>query len=579
MMKKLLLSFLLLLVATDLMAQQRLNLDVASFVLVETDMDAQAHQKLDADGRPMALIKVTSTNPDDNLQAYHFNFGYPKSEVGKYDGEVLWLYVQRNAQQVSITRDGYASVRNRDLGLTIEGGRVYAMQLRSEAPKIYTQMVMFTINPANSRATVTVKAQGDNSIEDVLGMVDETGAVAKNLPLGTYTYRVLAEGYKPVSGIIRLNDMSQTNNEQVKLEARFAMITLNADTDADIYVNGELKGNRSWTGRLNGGKYQVECRKTNHRPTTQTITVKENQDQTISLQAPSPITGTLSVMSKPLGADITIDNQPQGQTPKNIRDLLIGRHTIVAQKSGYESLTQSFDITDGQVTNLNLTLKKGTGNDVSDVIGQTPSNFASGQKELTINPDAVKYQRRAKTLRTIGWIGGGVLAAGGIVRFLTVGGNYDSQFLIGSICSASSLAFTTTFFSLAHSASKKANSLQGTTFKNSSSGTTLKIIGWGGGIVLVGLGTIAGFLAGGNDSYEKELAQGIAIGVCSIPWTATFLWLAQNKKNKVQRMQNTSLLQQDYQLKNGSTFSAGIDLLKDGLAHQHTLGLGLRYNF
>jgi formylglycine-generating enzyme required for sulfatase activity len=145
----------------------------------------------------------------------------------------------------------------------------------------------------------------------------------------------------------------------VVLKPRFASITLRVASDADIYVNGELKGRRSWTGRLNSGSYQVECRQTNHRPSTQAISIQENESRTIDLTAPTPITGMLSVVSQPLGATISVDGKEQGTTPRQIRQLLIGSHTLVLNKEGYERVTQTFDITEGQTTNLNIAMKKG----------------------------------------------------------------------------------------------------------------------------------------------------------------------------------------------------------------------------
>ena len=48
-----------------------------------------------------------------------------------------------------------------------------------------------------------------------------------------------------------------------------------ADATSDIYIDSELKGTGTWSGRLNKGAYNVECRKANHKSTFETITIED----------------------------------------------------------------------------------------------------------------------------------------------------------------------------------------------------------------------------------------------------------------------------------------------------------------
>ena len=307
----------LLMIGMPLHAQQR-QFSVVSFGHDSFDLTAKNDQykKVDGNGSLYAIIKVTSTNPTDQLEDYRFNFGNMNHEVVKRDGE-LWVYVQRNAKMVTISRPGFATINKYDLKTTIEAGNTYTMQLSAAAAKVLTQMVMFSINPSSANATITVRPMGGND-ENVLGITDESGAIAANLPYGSYTYRILAEGYYTTEGQFTLNDVNQTHVEKADMKAKFGMVTLHVDADADIYINGELRGHQTWTGRLNSGQYVVGCRQANHRSTTQTITIEENTTRTFELPAPEPITGTLAVMSKPLGTNITVDGQPQGTSTTSI---------------------------------------------------------------------------------------------------------------------------------------------------------------------------------------------------------------------------------------------------------------------
>ena len=355
--------FLLILLfvgGTSLFAQDKLKFSIADFDTAPFDLSAKdkSYEKYDGNGDRYAIIKVTSNNPNDNLNEYVFNFGNLKHIAEEHNG-VLWLYVQRNAKLVTITRNGYAPINKYDLHTTIESGKNYVMSLTSEEKKVYTQMVQFNIKPANSKAIVMVKSFKNDSQEELFGNIDATGAVAKSLEYGTYTYKVLADNYHMSEGRFTLNNRSETLVENVDLRPNFSDMTFNVDADADIYINGERKGTRQWSGVLKAGNYQVECRQINHKSTSQYIQVTENDNRTINLKAPEPILGTAAITSTPLGAEIIVDGKTYGQTPKNL-DLLIGKHKIEICKKGYQSESQIFEVREDRTADVNMTLGRMT---------------------------------------------------------------------------------------------------------------------------------------------------------------------------------------------------------------------------
>ncbi len=357
---------------TTLSAQQRLKFSVLEFSQDAFDLSAQSEEtkKIDGSGSLYAIIKVTSDNPDDDLRAYQFNFGNMNHLVEDHDDQ-LWLYVQKNAKQVTITRQGYTPVRNYDLRTTIEAGRNYVMRLSAQGPVIYTQMVMFSIQPADSKAVVMIQREGSGQNREMLGIIDETGGVAKNMELGTYTYEVVAENYYPSEGRFTLQIPSETHTESIVLRSNGAKVTLKAGPNVEIFVNGTKRGTGSLTGVLKAGNHTVECRQANHRPSQQTITIEEGKEQTIQLTPPTPITGTLSVNSRPLGASIQIDGTDYGATPKNIANLLIGHHQVTVSKDGYASKTEECDIHEDETLTLEMTLVKKADSSPQQSVGES----------------------------------------------------------------------------------------------------------------------------------------------------------------------------------------------------------------
>ena len=103
----------------------------------------------------------------------------------------------------------------------------------------------------------------------------------------------------------------------------------------------------------------------------------------------------------------------------------------------------------------------------------------------------------------------------------------------------------------------------------------LKMTAWIGGAVLA-VGGITTFAAGGGVSENNIV--GACLGIGAVAWTTAFLVAAHNAQNKIE-IQSVSLYQYEWKLKNGKTLTAESNMLKDNLTMQHTIGLGLRYNF
>ena len=375
--KKTLATWLLLL-AGAVSSFGQLKFHVAEFAADPFDLTARNDQykKVDGSGSLYAIIKVSG----DDLKEYNFNFGNMNHEVTEHDG-LLWIYVQKNAKRVTIRRNGYAPLLNYDLQTTVEEGKTYRMKLSAQGPVVYMQMLMFQVQPADARASVIIKGSAPDAVEQMLGTTDASGAIARNMPYDTYTYRIFSENYYPSEGRFTLGDKSQTHLEQVTLRPRFAQITLSVDGGAEIWVNGEKKGTGTWTGSLNAGAYSVECRQASHRSSQQTVTVEEGRDRTVYLTAPSPIVGTLSLLSTPLGATIKVDGKDCGTTPRNIDDLLIGQHTVTLSFKGYDERRATVEIKEQQTADLNLTLTK-TAVSATPSVGGTPS--ASGGRTFTV---------------------------------------------------------------------------------------------------------------------------------------------------------------------------------------------------
>ena len=111
-------------------------------------------------------------------------------------------------------------------------------------------------------------------------------------------------------------------------------------------------------------------------------------------------------------------------------------------------------------------------------------------------------------------------------------------------------------------------------FTTPQSAKTLRLIGWIGGLAIIG----GGVAFACTDDDNTPIGLGIAGG--GALFTAGFLLAANYQINKARgSLSSTPLFKNDFKFDNGSSLSAGIDMLSDHTIGNNTLGLGLRYNF
>ena len=224
------------------------------------------------------------------------------------------------------------------------------------------QFVVFTVEPQSAVVTIDGKHY---SLTD--------GAMSIVLDGGSYNYTVTAAGYHPQSGTFTVAGSKVVKD--IRLKADAATVTLTAPDNAEIWVNGAMKGRSSWSGTLNSGTYIFEARKAGHKSATLSKHITSSESvQSYTLPAPTPIFGWLIISGTPINADVTLDGKAVGQLPLKLDNILVGEHTVVVSKSGYESYTQSVTIAEGKTATINATLKKQI---TSQLKGVTPIEIDS----------------------------------------------------------------------------------------------------------------------------------------------------------------------------------------------------------
>ena len=246
-------------------------------------------------------------------------------------------------------------------------------EYRVEAADYHTDVGMVTVNDPDNPVEQEIKLkssvgflkiEGDNAILSHASIhIDNANGAdalkqARKLKSGEHKVRVVHPKYKAYERTVTIKD-GETTTVDINLETNFSTVTLKVDADAEIYVNNEYKGIRTWTGDLEAGTYVMEARMKNHRSIPEQKTITENMSgQTLFLEAPRAITGMLIVTSIPPKAMLYIDGKEVGETPRRINTIPIGEHSLSLKKDGYVTLQKTVTIEEGETLEMEEQLEK-----------------------------------------------------------------------------------------------------------------------------------------------------------------------------------------------------------------------------
>ena len=408
-MKKIISFIFAILCCSSIIAQE---LNVCGFNHLPEDISAAVYQEKDANGDPCALIKVGTTVVNPTFE------GSVVKTVNK-NGE-YWVYVTAETFYLTVKSENYLPVRAEFQ--PVESNNTYELRLcedKTKPEKRLSGFLIFNTTPSGAQVFVTEGKQeryiGNTPLQqkmpygtyryrlksplyhDTIGIVEVDGKrVIKDfalkpafgtvnistkpsgatvlvesdgrtfttpceitkLPSGSHSFNVMHPGYAPMRYTINVTDGSVTPFN-LELDTRYSQVTINTLPGATVKINGQVKGNGSIIEQLDEGVYYVEVSLPKHRTATRQIEVVAKQPQTIDIN-PTPIYGSLDVISNPMYADIIIDGRIYGTTPTTIDDLLIGEYEVTIRKEGCAPVKRQVTISDGLLSTIEVDLPKGT---------------------------------------------------------------------------------------------------------------------------------------------------------------------------------------------------------------------------
>jgi PKD repeat protein len=111
------------------------------------------------------------------------------------------------------------------------------------------------------------------------------------------------------------------------------------------------------------GNHDIDLTYPGYAPFRQSISVGSSQTTAVNANLvisaePAPSTGSLTVMTDPSGAHVSVDGDVKGLTPATIPGLSPGLHTLFLRLDGYSDFSTTVNITAGQSQNYTTALRK-----------------------------------------------------------------------------------------------------------------------------------------------------------------------------------------------------------------------------
>ena len=327
------------------------ELTVKSFKLAENDISAQTQPRKDLNDRNCALVKVQFVGAISEVE------GNVVKPLVKHGNET-WVYMPQGSRQLKLLTQSYlpVMVTFADYGVEkLENNRTYVLILvkpsaQNEPVDAGGNFYALSVQPKDAKVTV----------DGVLQESSSDGEYSAMLPYGTHTYKVEAGGYISKSGSFSVSSGDMTPIS-VSLVSALATVSVTCPTPAvSLYVDKKSVGNAPWSGSLKEGMHLVEVKKNGYHSQQKTIQLSQQQKLDVAFGELIAIQGNLSVNYKPFGAEVYVDGEKLGQSPRVFNGLLIGNHQVEVRKDGYATDKKSVTISEGQTASISGTLSSNT---------------------------------------------------------------------------------------------------------------------------------------------------------------------------------------------------------------------------
>lgn len=447
---------LILLTLLDLSLAHAQDFSIKDFFLAQTDLTANTPGTMvrDQNGNVCALIKVET--PLDDIT---YDVGILGICQTKRVGGEFWLYVPFGIRKINIGHKDMGVIRDFYFPIPIESACTYILKLNTPvAARTYDdsrkQTLVLNVMPEDAKVMINyspvklnngtykeqyylgkydldVTADRYHDLKTTIQITDPDNPCQVNVSLkpkfgwltinsegdeklylddqlrsfrpgvrfelnsSNYRLRIEKPLHKPYETVISMTDsLSMVLNPE--FEAIYRDITFNVGKNAKIWIDGKSVGTGRYRQKLEYGIYTIESRLDSHRSTKKVLTVGPDTPETITLDTPTPINGTLKVNSTPALADVYLNGYHVGETPYHV-ETLVGIYEVTLKKDGYNPKTVTITVQENEESKVNEELDRHMPVKISSTpsatlyvdgkrVGETPSQISieGGSHQVTM---------------------------------------------------------------------------------------------------------------------------------------------------------------------------------------------------
>ena len=140
---------------------------------------------------------------------------------------------------------------------------------------------------------------------------------------------------------------------------------------AEVYLNNKFRGKTPYSGYLDisylsPGTYNLLVKYSGYISDSRTVYVERDEVESINVyltriedQVPQetvPQESAIWINSEPAGANVLLDNEYRGITPVTLKNTVVGEHTLILQKGGYNDFVTKLQTVQGQTLPITAVL-------------------------------------------------------------------------------------------------------------------------------------------------------------------------------------------------------------------------------
>jgi len=296
------------------------------------------------------------------------------------------------------------TVRNAALKLAAEARTSHSGSSGELTKRVVTKtgQVSFSLNISPVNVFIDDNYSGENN----------TKTVSLSLPMGDHTIKLSAPGFQDYEKVISVLpdqnieytvEMQPGATESVSDINTGIVVVRSIPEGARVYFDGLNVGTTPvQIPKAGTGKHLLRIEKTLYHDYLEEISVQPDGIIQVLAELDAAF-GSLTIISTPEGAVVSLNEQVKGRTPLTIDELASGEYEIAITKDLYHTHTERFIITDGSNNTRDITLLPAFGLLTIDtepigatvyldgqIKGQTPSSLnelPSGTYTLRIEKD------------------------------------------------------------------------------------------------------------------------------------------------------------------------------------------------